>query len=593
MLTKNQFLVLNALRKDTNQNLTSQAALSEEIGISVGTVNSTLKGLREKKWVERHSLTITANGLVQLEPYRVQNAIIMAAGFSSRFAPLSYERPKGLLTVRDEILIERQIRQLKEAGITDITIIVGYLKELFFYLGDKFDVDIVINEEYNVRNNHSSLYRVLDKLGRTFICSSDNYFSENVFEPYVYEAYYAGVYAQGPTDEWCMTTGTHDVINKVTVGGIDSWYMLGHAYFDDAFSSRMKEILLREYNLPATRDKLWEQLYVDHIGELRMVLKRYPDNVIWEFDSLNDMRNFDADFINNVDSNILDNIATILECDRLEIDDIEPLKLGKTNLSCRFRVRDSYYVYRYPGVGTNRFINRASETHSEKIALEQGFDTTFIYEDPHQGWKISRYVFPTDNFNPLNQHHIEMAMDLARHIHSLKATTPYKADIRMDAQAMIPFIANGDRTTFADFSDLLAVFTELCELVDTDNVEPCLCHNDLYAPNFLLKDDHVDLIDWEYSGMGDYAGDLGTFICCTKPYTVEDVLIVLKTYFKRDPTPSELRHCFAYISIAAFRWYVWSLYQDMVGKSVGEQQYTWYRFAKEYGKRARELYQTD
>ena len=41
----------------------------------------------------------------------------MAAGTSSRFAPLSYETHKSLLTVRGEVLIERQIRQLQEAGV--------------------------------------------------------------------------------------------------------------------------------------------------------------------------------------------------------------------------------------------------------------------------------------------------------------------------------------------------------------------------------------------------------------------------------------------------------------------------------------------
>ena len=39
---------------------------------------------------------------------KVDNAIIMAAGTSSRFAPLSFERPKALIEVRGEILIERQ-----------------------------------------------------------------------------------------------------------------------------------------------------------------------------------------------------------------------------------------------------------------------------------------------------------------------------------------------------------------------------------------------------------------------------------------------------------------------------------------------------
>ena len=65
--------------------------------------------------------------------YKVKNAIIMAAGLSSRFAPLSYEKPKALITVKGEVLIERQIRQLKEAGIHDIAIVTGYKKEKFEY----------------------------------------------------------------------------------------------------------------------------------------------------------------------------------------------------------------------------------------------------------------------------------------------------------------------------------------------------------------------------------------------------------------------------------------------------------------------------
>ena len=46
-----------------------------------------------------------------------RNAIIMAAGMSSRFSPLSLETPKALLNVKDESMIERQIGQLREAEL--------------------------------------------------------------------------------------------------------------------------------------------------------------------------------------------------------------------------------------------------------------------------------------------------------------------------------------------------------------------------------------------------------------------------------------------------------------------------------------------
>jgi len=136
--------------------------------------------------------------------YKVDNAIIMAAGVSSRFAPLSYERPKTFTEVKGEILIERQIKQLQTAGISDIYVIVGYKAEQFEYLIEKFGVHIILNSEYMIRNNHSSIFAARSIIKNTYICSADNYFQINPFEKEVDDSYYAAVYAEGETNEWCM-----------------------------------------------------------------------------------------------------------------------------------------------------------------------------------------------------------------------------------------------------------------------------------------------------------------------------------------------------------------------------------------------------
>ena len=104
---------------------------------------------------------------------RVDNAIIMAAGMSSRFAPVSYEKPKALIPVKGEVLIERQIRQLREAGINEIVIVVGYMKEKFEYLNQKYGVILVENKEYNIRNNHSSIYAAKQYIKNSYICSAE------------------------------------------------------------------------------------------------------------------------------------------------------------------------------------------------------------------------------------------------------------------------------------------------------------------------------------------------------------------------------------------------------------------------------------
>ena len=234
-----------------------------------------------------------------------RNAVIMAAGTSSRFVPLCVERPKGLLEVKGEVLIERQILQLHEAGITDITIVVGYKAEMFQYLQGKCGVDLVMNEDYERYNNTSSVIRVLDRLADTYLCSSDNYFPRNVFLSEPSESYYSALYAEGPTGEYCISTDDTGNILGVTVGGHDSWYMVGHVFFNKAFSKCFARILQEEYEDPETRQGYWEDVYIRHIPELPMKINRYADGDIFEFDTLDELRLFDGSYLSDTRSSII------------------------------------------------------------------------------------------------------------------------------------------------------------------------------------------------------------------------------------------------------------------------------------------------
>ena len=110
-----------------------------------------------------------------------KNAIILAAGKSNRFAPFTYEKPKGLFRVKGDILIERQIEQLRTAGVKDIYIVVGYMKEKFFYLEKKYGVHLLVNNTFGIKGNIYSLYTAREYLENTFICCADHYFVYNPF----------------------------------------------------------------------------------------------------------------------------------------------------------------------------------------------------------------------------------------------------------------------------------------------------------------------------------------------------------------------------------------------------------------------------
>ena len=275
-----------------------------------------------------------------------RNAIIMAAGTSSRFVPLSVERPKGLVEVKGEILIERQIRQLKEAGITDITLVVGYKAEMFAYLRDKYAVDIVYNEDFARYNNTSSLIRVIEKLGNTFICSSDNYFPENVFTRESVDSYYSALYAEGKTNEYCLITNTEDQITDVKVGGHDSWYMVGHVFFNHEFSEKFRKLMIKEYCNKTTKQGYWEDLYIRYIDQLpKMKINRYQEGYIQEFDSLDELRMFDESYKNDTRSSIVKQICKQLEVEEACVHAFRNIKHKGNYLQFQFKVYDDVYEY--------------------------------------------------------------------------------------------------------------------------------------------------------------------------------------------------------------------------------------------------------
>lgn len=273
----------------------------------------------------------------------------MAAGVSSRFAPLSYERPKALITVKGEVLLERQISQLKEAGVEDIILVVGYMKEQFAYLKDKFGVRIVENKDYRTRNNNSSIYAVKEYLHNSYICSADNYFMKNPFEKEVDDSYYAALYAEGQTKEWCMQTGSDGYVNHVQIGGEKAWYMLGHAFWNQEFSKEFIKILLDEYDLPETAGRLWESIYMNHLDTLKLKVRQYDDDMIFEFDSLDELRTFDTSYVNDTRSKILKQIALELNCSESEISQIRAIKdpIGTEAIGFEFVYDSVQYGYDY------------------------------------------------------------------------------------------------------------------------------------------------------------------------------------------------------------------------------------------------------
>ena len=587
-LTKKEFIILRSFIEQDVPSLDKQT-LSEEMGLSLENIESTISMLQERGLL---SLTdvVTDFGYKAMRPYRVDNAVIMAAGFASRCAPLSYEKPKGLFTVKGEILIERQIRQLQEAGINEIYVVVGYMKELFFYLEEKFGVKIIVNDDYYKRNNTSSLFAARYYLRNTFVCSSDNYFSINPFDSYVYESYFAVIQAQEETNEWVVNTDSNDVIVEYGVGGkAGDWFQIGEFYWTKDFSRLYMDLLEAEYDEPEVADMLLDAFYTRHIKDLVAVPKKYSAGDILEFDTVDEIKSFDDKFVENMDSKIIENICNSLNCSESDVSCFEQIKRGNTNVIFSFWCRGDKYVYRHPGKGSEKIINRNYEAFAQRKADDLGIDGTTVAIDPLYGWKISKWVEGCYDYEYGNESDALRAFALMHKLHEAKIKCSWKFDI-LDNCRHFKDLA-GETDSRFELSNLEEEIERLYHHVEADGVEKVMCHNDMCDSNLVFSKYDARVIDWEYAGLADPASDVCSYIVGVSN-SKEEVDKLLVMYFGRSLTNEELRHMYGFIALCSYHWLMWGIYRRSVGHDVGALLYIWFKYVDEYTKLALSMYES-
>ena len=107
------------------------------------------------------------------------NAIILAAGMSSRLRPVTSDKPKCMLKLFNETILERQIKIFRNYNINDITIVTGYRSEVI----DISNVNYVKNENYETTNINESLFCALEPSnGPILVTYSDIVFEQKIIQ---------------------------------------------------------------------------------------------------------------------------------------------------------------------------------------------------------------------------------------------------------------------------------------------------------------------------------------------------------------------------------------------------------------------------
>jgi len=101
----------------------------------------------------------------------VSTAVILAAGVGSRLASELDDRPKGLLVLGEQPIIEESVRRLARAGITRIILVTGHLSSAYEEFARDFPqlVTTTHNERYRDSGSMYSLYCARQHLDCDFL----------------------------------------------------------------------------------------------------------------------------------------------------------------------------------------------------------------------------------------------------------------------------------------------------------------------------------------------------------------------------------------------------------------------------------------
>ena len=565
--------ILNAIRKNPKVN---QREIANQSGYSLGFVNRVVKELQEEKWLSPTG-ELSKKAKTFIKENQPQRAIILAAGFGMRMVPINTEIPKGLMEVKGEVLIERMIRHLHEVGITDIQVVVGFMKERYEYLIDEFQVKLVVNSEYQVKNNLHSLSKVKSSLDKTYIIPCDIWSEENPFSDF--EAY-----------SWYMVTNEQSIESTVRVNRkrelvmIDETeegnQMIGLCYVMGEEAKLVQEKLQEFAKKPSYDHEFWECTLQDK-NKWIIPSKVVDSKQFIEINTYEQLREIDGNSANLQ----TDAISIIQECFNVEVDEIKNitvLKKGMTNRSFLFECQNQKYIMRIPGEGTDHLINRKEEADVYQALENRQICDDVLYMNPDNGYKITAYLEDATNCDAENWAEVEACMTKLREFHELNLTV----DHRFDIFGQIDFyesLWNGEKSYFKDYEKTKAAIFELKKWIDTLEKNETLVHIDAVPDNFLFTKDGIRIIDWEYAGMQDPHVDIAMF-CIYSLYSREQVDHLIDLYFKGDVSPIIRTKIYAYIASAGLLWSNWCEYKRSLGIDFGEYSLCQYRYAKEYSK---------
>ncbi len=240
---------------------------------------------------------------------------------------------------------------------------------------------------------------------------------------------------------------------------------------------------------------------------------------------------------------------------------VSSLDGGITNSNFRVDVGGESFALRIAGQGTDKLgIDRGNEYAANLTAGKLGIAPEVIHVIQPEGYLITRFInarpFPIEEITKADN--IRRVIELVRKIHSMpEIPGEFSAFRTVENYAETARKYNVELPENIDF---LMERSHEAEAGIMSNPQPLRpCHNDLLNANFLINDEQIYILDWEYAGMGDVFFDLANF-STNHELSEEQDRWELECYFG-EVTEKQLAHLNIMKVMSLFREAMWGIVQ--------------------------------
>ncbi len=224
--------------------------------------------------------------------HHVERAIVLAAGVGERLRPVTLQTPKPLIRVHGRRLIDLLIQGLRQNGIREIYVVVGYLKEQFALLETEYPgVKLIENPYYGCCGSIASLYCARNYLENAIILDGGQLiYDPDVLSPGFDRSGYHAAWTEEPTKERLLTLKDGVVTGCSRTGGDRGWQLFGISRWTAEDGRKLRRHLEIEFEEKGNRQLDWDELalfryFADYALGIRVMC---PDDVV-KIDTLEDL----------------------------------------------------------------------------------------------------------------------------------------------------------------------------------------------------------------------------------------------------------------------------------------------------------------